>query len=261
VFTALHRGGSGSPLLCLHGILDTWRTWELVLPTLERRHEVIAPTLPGHAGGPPLPAPPSTARVVDLLEELLDDAGWETAHLVGNSLGGYLALRLAERGRARSVVALAPGGGWAERDESHRAMLAGHLEVQRALRENVPPAAFVGTDEGRRRATRLISVAYEHIPDELLLHLLRGIVECHGAEALVAIALEEGWKVDPELIACPVRFVWGSQDALLAWPSAAERYRETFPHADWVVLDEVGHAPQLDRPLETSELILGWTAR
>ena len=38
----------------LHGFTDTWRTWELVLPALERRFEVLAPTLPGHAGGPPL---------------------------------------------------------------------------------------------------------------------------------------------------------------------------------------------------------------
>ena len=50
----------------------------------------------------------------------MDDAGFETAHVAGNSLGGYVALQLAARGRARSVVALAPAGGWAEGDESFR---------------------------------------------------------------------------------------------------------------------------------------------
>jgi pimeloyl-ACP methyl ester carboxylesterase len=49
-FTAAHRAGSGPPLVCLHGFTDTWRTWELVLPTLERHHDVLAPTLIGHAG-------------------------------------------------------------------------------------------------------------------------------------------------------------------------------------------------------------------
>ena len=49
-FTPAHRGGSGTPLVCLHGFTDTWRTWELVLPALERHHDVLAPTLPGHAG-------------------------------------------------------------------------------------------------------------------------------------------------------------------------------------------------------------------
>jgi len=46
-FTPSHRGGSGPPLVCLHGIVDTWRTWELVLPLLEREHDVLAPTLAG----------------------------------------------------------------------------------------------------------------------------------------------------------------------------------------------------------------------
>ena len=46
----------------------------------------------------------------------MDEAGFETAHIVGNSLGGYVALQLAARGRARTVVALAPAGGWAEGD-------------------------------------------------------------------------------------------------------------------------------------------------
>ncbi|HEX3911385.1 MAG TPA: alpha/beta hydrolase [Solirubrobacteraceae bacterium] len=56
-FSPSHRGGSGQPLVCLHGFTDTWRTWELVLlvlPVLERRHDVPAPTLAGHAGGPPI---------------------------------------------------------------------------------------------------------------------------------------------------------------------------------------------------------------
>jgi pimeloyl-ACP methyl ester carboxylesterase len=51
-FTASHRGGFGAPLVYLHGFGDTWRTWELVLPMLERHHDALAPTLAGHAGGP-----------------------------------------------------------------------------------------------------------------------------------------------------------------------------------------------------------------
>src|SRR5215212_11490935 len=61
LFTPSHRGGSGPPLVCLHGFMDTWRVWELVLPALERRHDVLAPTLAGHAGGPPLEGEITTA--------------------------------------------------------------------------------------------------------------------------------------------------------------------------------------------------------
>ena len=103
-FTPLHRGGTGTPLLCVHGFMDTWRTWELVLPQLEARHDVLAPTLPGHAGGPPAARPFTWADATDALERAMDGAGVERAHVVGNSLGGFLALQLAARGRADSVV-------------------------------------------------------------------------------------------------------------------------------------------------------------
>jgi len=53
-----------------------------------------------------------------------------------------------------------------------------------------------------------------------------------------------------------VRIVWGAEDRLLSWRSAAARYRVGLPHADWVVLDGVGHCPQLDVPVEAAELIL-----
>jgi pimeloyl-ACP methyl ester carboxylesterase len=55
--------------------------------------------------------------------------------------------------------------------------------------------------------------------------------------------------------------VWGTEDRLLEWPSAAARFAEWLPWAEWVELDDVGHCPQLDVPLETTELVLGVTAR
>jgi pimeloyl-ACP methyl ester carboxylesterase len=72
-------------------------------------------------------------------------------------------------------------------------------------------------------------------------------------------AARADWRVDAERITCPVRVVWGTADRLLPWPSAAARLRAQLPTADWVELDGVGHAPQLDVPIETAELILGLT--
>lgn len=260
-FTAAHRGGTGSPLLLLHGFMDTWRTWELVLPALERRHEVLAPTLPGHAGGPALGAGANTAAVLDQLERTLDAVGWEIANLAGNSLGGYLALRLAARGRARTVVALAPAGGWAVDDQSWRETLALQARMVEQARQSAPHGgAALSTDSGRRAATRYTTVSYRHIPAGLLAHQLVGIAAAPGVPALLENALREGWDVAPERIECPVRFVWGTEDRLLPWPRAAARYRAGMPQADWVVLDGVGHMPQLDVPAETSDLILGFTA-
>ena len=260
-FTPAHRGGSGPPLVCLHGFVDTWRTWELVLPALAREHEVLARTRAGHAGGPPIEGEPSIDALVDAVERAMDEAGFATAHVAGNSLGGYVALRLAARGRARTVVALAPAGGWL--DDSYRDLLRFQATLVEQTKAAAPYAdALVATPEGRRRATRYLTTNFEHIPAELLAHQLRAAAaSSESALAMIDEALREGWSLDAEHITCPVRIVWGTEDRLLPWPAAAARFRtEWLPHADWVELDGVGHAPQLDVPLETGQLILGFTA-
>jgi pimeloyl-ACP methyl ester carboxylesterase len=262
LFTPAHRGGSGEPLVLIHGFMDTWRTWDLVLPALERRHDVLAPTLPGHAGGPPLEGRVSGALLGDAIERAMDDAGFETAHIVGNSLGGYVALQLAARGRAGSLVALAPAGGWAKDDETFRDTRTFFETMHDQLQAVAPHAdAIVASAEGRRRATEFITANFEHIPPELLAHQIRGAAACEAVVPMNEYALREGYDLDAESIACPVRIVWGTEDRILPWPSAAARYREEWlPHADWVQLDGIGHCPQLDVPLETAQLILGFTA-
>ena len=260
MFTPSHRGGSGPPLVLLHGFLDNWRTWELVLPALERHRDVLALALPGHAGGPPIEGEVTAAVVTRAVERAMDEAGFATAHVAGNSLGGYVALKLAESGRARTVVALAPGGGWARGDESYKDVLAYQASLYEQVKGAAPRAeALLATPQGRRRATESLTVNYEHIPVELLAHMMRAAAASTGVPAMTETALRSGWPLDPELVTCPVRIVWGTEDRLLEWPRAAARYRERFPHADWVVLDGVGHAPQLDVPLETAQLILGFT--
>jgi pimeloyl-ACP methyl ester carboxylesterase len=248
--------------VCLHGFVDTWRSWELVLPALERRHDVLAVTLAGHAGGPPIHGEISRAVLADAVEQAMDEAGFETAHIVGNSLGGFLSLQLAARGRARTVVALAPAGGWAQGDESYKEVLGFQSEMLDLVRTVAPHAeAILAAPEGRRRATRYLTTSFEHIPAELLAHQLVGAARSDAAFALIDHALREGWSLDAERVACPVRIVWGTEDRLLSWPSAAARYRyDWLPHADWVELDGVGHCPQLDVPLETAQLILGFTS-
>ncbi len=261
-FTPSHRGGSGPPLVCLHGFTDTWRTWELVLGALEREHDVLAPTLAGHAGGPPIVGKAHDGTLADAVEQAMDEAGFETAHVVGNSLGGYVALQLAERGRARTVVALAPAGGWVAGDEEASTEMAEYFRRMQGLVKQAAPYVdqIVATPEGRRRATEYTTANYEHIPSELLAHQLLGAAACDGLEPLIELLLRRGFHLDAERIECPVRVVWGTADRILPWPSFAARYRnEWLPHAEWVELEGIGHLPQLDVPRETTELILGVT--
>lgn len=247
---------SREPLVLIHGFMESRRSWDLALPPLARRHEVIVPALPGHAGGPPLSGTVGEDLMPDAIERAMDDAGFARAHIAGSSLGGFVALQLAARGRARTVVALAPAAG---------ADMGPVLERQRELHAGSRSAAafadsIAATPEGRRRATELLTVRHDHLPAELVAELVAAVARC-DAQPLIGHALTSDWPLDFERIDCPVRIVWGDADRLLPWPSAAERYRRALPNADWVVLDDVGHAPQLDVPLETAELILGVTDR
>lgn len=242
--------------------MDTWRTWDLVLPALERRHDVLAPTLAGHAGGPPINGEVTADLLADEVERAMDAAGFELAHLVGNSLGGLVALQLATRGRAETVVALAPAGGWAPGDTSYLDLLRAQQMLHRLIQAAAPQAESVlATADGRRRATQLTTNRFEHIPAELLVHQLVGVASCPAAESLIEYGRRADWSLDAERITCPVRVVWGCDDKLLPWPQAAARYRHDWlPQADWVELEGVGHCPQLDVPLETAGLILGVTS-
>jgi pimeloyl-ACP methyl ester carboxylesterase len=256
-FTALHRGGSGGPLVCLHGFADTWRTWDLVLPALERRFDVLAVTLAGHAGGPALPEPLSELTLADAVEAAMDEAGFGRAHMAGNSLGGYVALQLAARGRALSVTAFAPAGGYAAGDPARLMPLDFNERVLESAAASLPHIdAILATRDGRRAVTAFAAVNFEHIPAELLVHQALGTAACTGGRRLIELARARGWPLELDGLDCPVRIVWGTRDRLLRWPRAAARFREEWlPSADWVVLEDVGHCPQLDVPDVASGLI------
>jgi pimeloyl-ACP methyl ester carboxylesterase len=137
-----------------------------------------------------------------------------------------------------------------------------HFTTMRELVKGAAPYAdqIVASSEGRRQATLYTTVNYEHIPHELLAHQIRGVARCDGAEALIDRARRDGFPLDVTRITCPVRIVWGTEDALLSWPEAAVRYQEGLPNADWVEMPGVGHCPQLDVPVEAAQLISGFTA-
>jgi pimeloyl-ACP methyl ester carboxylesterase len=157
------------------------------------------------------------------------------------------------------VVALAPAGGWDDGGSGLEETIDFFTTMQRLVEHAAPHAdSIASTDAGRRRATRYVTTRFEHLPPDLVAHQIRGAAAC-DALPLLEVARREGYPLDAERITCPVRIVWGTEDAVLPWPAAAARYRnDRLPHADWVVLDGVGHCPQLDVPLEAAQLIAGF---
>jgi pimeloyl-ACP methyl ester carboxylesterase len=258
---AFHRGGTGEPMLCVHGITDTWRSWELILPLLEPHHDVLAITLLGHSGGR-APDPHADVTLKDLVDEAerdMDAAGFETAHLVGNSLGGWVVLELAARGRARSVTALAPAGGW---EQGNRRALRSYWELvstQWSLRHFEDLALKLVARPGSRRLAlgNLVSDPAS-VPAPLAAALVRGAADCPAALPLLEEARRDGYPGVGE-IDCPVRIAWGSDDRLLPFGDLSRRFEELVPQAEWIELEGAGHLPQIDHPRETADVILGAT--
>jgi pimeloyl-ACP methyl ester carboxylesterase len=130
--TATFRGGTGDPLVLLHIGANPWKKWDSVIPNLTDHYEVFMPTYAGFQGGPPLQGPGTIDKLADGVEAEMDAAGMGRAHIVGNSLGGWIAMELARRGRARSAIAISPGGGWTTR--RRRAFVRVFFAANRARR-------------------------------------------------------------------------------------------------------------------------------
>lgn len=251
------------PLVLIHGFSGTPIVWEPVADRLAEHHDLLVPIVAGHCGGPSLAegAQCGVAALADDLEAQMDAAGIETAHLCGNSLGGWLALELAVRGRARSVVGLAPAGGWEAGTAAERRLRRYFLRNHRVLRLAGPHAnAFARRPGLRRIALRDVSAHPERYTPRQAADIMNGAYDCPIYLDLMAAVLRDGPPRAFEGISCPVRIVWGTADRVLPHGSYARRLRDLIPAAEYVELDGLGHVPMIDAPDLIARAILDVTA-
>jgi pimeloyl-ACP methyl ester carboxylesterase len=256
--TASVRAGSGEPLLLIHPFMLNHEVWSDVVPVLAEGHDVVAATLPGHWAGPHLRRrDDSLDAIADGLEELLDDLGWDTCHVAGNSIGGWLALELARRGRARSVVAIAPAGGW--RRYSPTQLLVGLKFLM------IAPAAFLGRlsgDLARHLPARLLRPLLQvvsHHPErmsrEQVHAFVRASTHCSAFLPYFWSDLRRGGIRDLDHIDVPVRLVLCQDDWLLPPERHGAMFRDQLTDPDVVELARVGHVPMYDDPAAVARLV------
>jgi pimeloyl-ACP methyl ester carboxylesterase len=252
-----HRVGDGEPMLLLHGIGHRWQMWTPLLDSLGRDYDTVAVDLPGFGMSPRFPADAeiTVAAAVDMLESCMDELGWGRAHLVGNSLGGWLALELAKRGRATSVCALAPAGLW-DPDRIERRLrfwFSLWLGGSRHL------GAFAGLL--RFRLVRMVVLARlfgrpSRVPPDVAI----GDVENFATSALEeTFAAGRGLRfLGGQTIAEPITVAWSSRDPLFA-PRRCPL--DQLPgHTREVMLRGCGHVPTWDDPPLVLETIRATTA-
>jgi pimeloyl-ACP methyl ester carboxylesterase len=262
----LYRAGEGEPLVLIHGFTATWRNWLPVLPELVARFEVIAPTLHGHDGGPPIPhseAARSSEDAADHLEQHLDELGLGKVHVAGNSLGGALALELAKRGRALSVVALSPGGGWRHEDRvTPQKVIKYFTRTQKMTRMALPYAERIMKSPFRRRLSfRDVMRHGELLPPDEAVRMMASSLRCTVIDEVFDLMRRGEAPIrDLDRIVCPVLVAWAEHDRILPMDVHSPRYREEIPGGEFRVLHGVGHVPMWDDPTLVAGTIAEFTA-
>ena len=255
------RRGTGKPLLLVHGIGGSWRSWNTVLDALAAERAVIAVDLPGHGATPKLPGENSIATFADALTGFLARHNLLGIDAVGSSMGARLVLEMARRGGSLgAVVSLNPGGFWAGWEVPvFYYSVAVSAQLVRALQPVMP--ALMGSALGRTALLPQFSArpwavdaqqardemhTFAHTPvfDELLDQLANGEVQQPAPRGSITAPLVIGW---------------GRHDHV-CFPAQAPRALAKFPDARLHWFEHCGHFPQWDVPAETTRLILAVTS-
>lgn len=230
---AVLRGGSGPPLLYLHGTYLAGR-WLELHERLAAAADVVYPVHPGFREGEAPPWLQSFEDLVLLYRDLLDALELERVAVVGQGIGGWLAalLAVADRARVASLVVLAPLG----------LRVPGH-----------PPADFLAASPARHAEL----VGDEHLPD---LDDPEELSRFYGELGVTArLIWERRYDVRLERllprIAVPALVVYGGEDRLLPRPHA-ERWAELLSYGRLEVVAGAGHLVHADAPERCAELVL-----
>jgi pimeloyl-ACP methyl ester carboxylesterase len=260
----LELEGSGAPLVLFHGYADSADTWRQTLALIARSgRRALAVDLPGFGTADRLAPEPVLPQLDAFGHAVVRYAGGRDRTpvlAVGNSLGGALSLRLAERhrGKVAGVVAVAPAGlrmsrllSIVERDRVLQSLLSLPAPVPGVLLQAAVARLYIQLGFGSRR----------HIDPRIV----RSFTYHHRDRATVAGYLDVARRLVGELrdpfdfgrITQPVLLVWGDRDRLV-FHDGAERLLREVPGARLELLRGVGHCPQVEVPERVARLLLGF---
>jgi pimeloyl-ACP methyl ester carboxylesterase len=226
----VHRAGEGPVVLFLHGAGGVPQ-WLPFFDKLAERHQVLVPEHPGFGGSDN----PSWIRSIGDLAmfylDLVEEAGLDGIHLVGNSFGGWLAAEILVRDRARfkSLVQLAPAGIRVKGVPAGDNFIWGPEEAVRNLYHD---QAF---------ADRILALA----PSEEQLDMM-----LHNRFTVAKFGWQPRWY-DPDLekwlhrVKLPALVVWGDDDRIMP-PAYAALWRERLPDARLLMVEDCGHLPHVE---------------
>jgi pimeloyl-ACP methyl ester carboxylesterase len=256
------QAGTGEPVICIHGLGGTKGSFLPTVAALADEYRVIALDLPGFGDSDkPIAVPYDAAYFADATSALLDEIGIDRAHVIGNSMGGRVALELGFdfADRVDRIALLAPSLAWL-RERKWAAPLRlvrpelGMLQIApRPIVEGILKRLIPNADDGWTAAGI----------DEFL----RAYLQPRGRAAFYAAArniyLEEphgenGFWTRLGALENESLFVWGKRDRVVPI-SFARHVEDVLPNAQHVELD-CGHVPQVERPKETHRAVRAFLA-
>ncbi|MEV4520617.1 alpha/beta fold hydrolase [Micromonospora tulbaghiae] len=257
--TRCRISGDGPPVVLLHGIGRTLDDFTALHTALARDHLVLAVDLPGHGGSAPLDGPHTLPALAAAVARFLDAAGVTgPAHLVGNSLGGAVAMRLAaDAPRRVASLALLNSAGFG-REVTVALRLLAVRPLARLLLRPHPRIA--------RRTERAIFHDPAYVTDERIATALAAAGQPHAARVMLELVRDLGtwrgvrpqWRADlldaVAALDLPTLLVWGERDLVL--PAAHLAYARTrLPNARSHLFRDTGHMPQIERTAEVEALL------
>ncbi len=252
--------GSGEAILLIHGMAGSSQAWRSVIGPLSRKYRVIAPDLLGHGESAKPRGDYSLGAFAVLLRDLLDELGVTRATVVGQSLGGGIAMQFSYQhpDYCQRLILISSGGLGPDVGWTLRLLSAPGAELILSIIAPQPVLAagakvrswFSKIGVQSPRGAEMWS-AYSSLADpptrQAFLRTLRSVVD-HRGQAVSALSK---MHVRSDM---PTMAIWGDQDAIIP-VEHAYAVQQTRPDVRVEVLPGVGHFPQVERPTEVVDLI------
>ncbi len=246
-------------MLLVHGLSNV-SNWGPVCGELAREREIYSVDLPGFGRSAPLSGAVTVASLTDAVENFITEKGLADIDVVGSSMGARIALEMARRGHPGNVVALDPGGFWAD---AQRTVFGATVRASIALVRRIQPVlpALTRSKVGRTALMLQFSRRPWRLDPDLVLQELENFSHSPSLdEALSSLIHGPNQQGAPRgSLNGSVVIGWGRQDRVTL-PSQAKRAQELFPDASLRWFDDCGHFPHWDQPADTVRVILEATA-
>ena len=231
--------GTGEPLVILHGLFGALSNFESVREHFSKRFRVLTPMLPIYD----LPLRKTSAKeIAKHIKGFVDELNLVKVHLLGNSLGGHVALIFTKNHleRVSSMTLTASSG----------------------LYENAFGNSFPRRED-KDYIRNKVSVTFfdpKHATDELVEECFEAVNDRNKILRILSIAksaIRHNMESDLPDISIPSCIIWGKND-IVTPPDVGELFHEKLPDSDLFWIDECGHAPMMEHPEEFNKILASW---